>query len=85
MNYSNNKTNALELTFEQIQQLVERLPKEEKIIIFKKLSEETFKKRLKSFTKKLKAVNIGEEEIINEVKSVRKNIYDNERKSKISN
>ena len=81
MSYSNNKTYPLELTFEQIQKLVERLPDDKKIIIAKKLSEDTFKKRFKTFTKKIKPIEINDEDIINEVKSVRKGVYENEKKS----
>jgi hypothetical protein len=85
MSYSSNKTYPLELTFEQIQKLVETLPNDKKLIIAKKLIEETFKKRFKSFTKKIKPIDINDEDIINEIKSVRKEIYENEGKTKISN
>lgn len=80
MSYNTNKTYPPELTFEQIQDLIEKLPEEEKITIAKNLGKETFNKRLKTLTKNIKQANLSEEEIIKEVKSARKEIY--ERKTK---
>lgn len=53
MNYNNNKTYPLELTFEQIQDLIKKLPEEVKITIIKNLGKETFIKRLKILTKNI--------------------------------
>lgn len=84
MSSSNNNLYQQKLTIRKIQKLVDGLPEEEKIIISKKLSKETFKKRVKAFTKKIKSVNLSDEDIINEVKTVRKGMYENERKPKNS-
>lgn len=77
------KTYSLELTFDQILSLVEKLPDKERISIAKKIDQDTFKKRFRSFNKRIKSNSLGEEEIIKEIKSVRKDTY--EKKSKTGN
>jgi len=72
MGNNGNKTYPVELTFEQIEQLIENLPDNEKNLLANKLNKDTFKKRLRAFGKKIKTVDLKDEDIIKEVKDVRK-------------
>ena len=75
---SNSKV-TLELNNQQVEDLVEKLPLDEKIKLVQKLEKETLRQRwdeiLKDIDKRLKKFPISEEDIDKEIKALRREKY----------
>ncbi len=70
----------IDLTFEQILSLVKQLPRKEKIKLTKELEKEAIDSKLTSLLKVFKTNDIDLKTIHEEVESVRKGIYDKQKR-----
>ncbi len=67
------------ITFEQVLNLVKQLPTEEKLMLTKELEKEGISYKLNTILQHFKTDEITQEIIDEEVETVRKNLYDNEK------
>lgn len=67
-----NREYTLKLTLKDILRLIKSFTIEDKVIIEKQIEKETLKYRVKQLDKRIKPNNLTMEEIIGEVKEVRK-------------
>lgn len=69
------KANSAELTYDQVLNLLKRRPLSEKIALAKELENETFVVRFEKLLQSLKASEISDKEITQEVEAVRANRF----------
>lgn len=67
------------ITFEQVLSMVKQLPAEEKLLLTKELEKEGIKSKLNSILQNFKTDELTQEIIDEEVETVRKNLYDNQK------
>ncbi|MCY7291789.1 MAG: hypothetical protein LH615_06350 [Ferruginibacter sp.] len=67
------------ITFEQVLNMVKQLPIEEKLMLTKELEKEGIESKLDAILQHLKTDELDKEMIDGEVEMVRKNLYDNQK------
>jgi len=66
------------ITFEQVLNIVKQLPTEEKLMLTKELEKEGIKSKLNAILQILKTDELTQQIIDEEVETVRKSLYDNQ-------
>ena len=67
------------ITFEQVLSMVKQLPAEEKLLLTKELEKEGITSKLNAILQNFKTDELTQEIIDEEVETVRKNLYDNQK------
>lgn len=70
----------IDLTFEQVLSVVKQLPRQQKIKLTKELEKEAIDSKLIRLLKTFKTKDLDLNTIIEEVESVRQEIYDNQKR-----
>lgn len=67
------------ITFEQVLSMVKQLPAEEKLLLTKELEKEGITSKLNAILQNFKTDKLTQEIIDEEVETVRRNLYDNQK------